>query len=59
MIKPNSGTPPPATQAGVVTNSGSPCVQGAPARDYDVTVFNKALPSAPNSAIWFGVTWVT
>src|SRR5262249_36579811 len=47
VIRPNSGNPPPATQAGVVTNSNSPCVQGSPARDYDVTIFDKPLPTAP------------
>ncbi|MEV4315437.1 hypothetical protein [Actinocrispum sp. NPDC049592] len=49
LLRPNTGNPPPSTQAGVVSNSASPCVQGAPARDYDVTVFNKALPTAPNA----------
>ncbi|TCO46621.1 hypothetical protein [Actinocrispum wychmicini] len=49
IVRPNSGTPPPASQAGVVSNSGSPCAVNAPTRDYDVTVFNKALPTAPNA----------
>jgi hypothetical protein len=44
VIRPNSGNPP----TGPATNSNSPCIQGAPARDYDVTVFNKALPTAPS-----------
>jgi hypothetical protein len=49
ILRPNTGNPPPPTQAGVVSNSNSPCLVSSPARDYDVTIFNKALPTAPNA----------
>jgi FtsP/CotA-like multicopper oxidase with cupredoxin domain len=39
--------PAPATQAGVVTSTRSPCAAQAPVRSYDVTVFDRALPTAP------------
>jgi len=41
--------PPPSTQPGVVTSTASPCATGAPSRNYDVSVFNQPLPSAPQA----------
>lgn len=35
----------------VVTSTASPCVTGSVARSYDVSVFNKALPTAPFSDV--------
>ncbi len=39
--------PPPASQAGVVTNTASACPAAAPRRNYDVSLFTKALPTEP------------
>jgi hypothetical protein len=41
--------PPPASQSGVVTNSASACPSTAPRRNYDVSLLNATLPSAPQT----------
>lgn len=41
--------PPPSTQPGVVTSTASPCTGSAPARNYDVSIFNQPLPTAPQA----------
>jgi len=35
----------------VVTSTANPCPSGVPSRSYDVSVFNKALPTAPFSDV--------
>jgi len=43
------GPNPPAPTATNVTTTKSPCATGAPVRAYDVSVFNRALPTTPTS----------
>ena len=59
ILKPATGdtqanpgpNPPPSSQPGVVTTNKSPCVQGSPAYDYDVSVFTATLPTAPTKDV--------
>jgi len=43
------GPNPPAPTASNVTSTASPCASGAPSRNYDVTIFNEPLPTAPTA----------
>jgi hypothetical protein len=43
------GANPPAPTSANVSSTKSPCPSSAPVRAYDVSVFNKALPTTPNS----------
>jgi hypothetical protein len=50
------GPNPPAPTATNVSTTKSPCATGAPVRAYDVSVFNKALPTTPTSDT-FGIIY--
>ncbi|HEX6681476.1 MAG TPA: hypothetical protein VF062_01680, partial [Candidatus Limnocylindrales bacterium] len=40
-----------AVNTAVVSSTANPCPSGVPARSYDVSIFNKALPTAPFSDV--------
>jgi manganese oxidase len=45
LLRPGTGNPP----TGPTSSTNSPCPAGAPVRAYDVSVFDKALPTAPTA----------